>query len=138
MKEISKKMMKYGTIYLFLVGGLIACSEDEEVANGHESIDSELVQTEEAMNSAFEDLGDLATVTYEEQIEQNLAGGRFGRDRRLECAEITRDTANRIVTIDFGLEGCEGPSWNGNRGNGRKRSISSLGRRLACKRSNRS
>ncbi len=109
MKEISKKMMKYGTIYLFLVVGLIACSEDEEVANSHESIDSELVKNEEAMNSAFEDLGDLGTVTYEEQIEQNLAGGRFGRDRRLECAEITRDTANRIVTIDFGVEGCEGP-----------------------------
>ena len=109
MKEISKMMMKYGAIYLILITAFTACSEDEEVANSNESIDVEQVQNEEAMSSAFEDLGDLGTVVYEEQVEQDLAGGRFGRDGRFECAEITKDTANKTVTIDFGEEGCEGP-----------------------------
>ena len=53
MKKISKMTMKFGAIYLILIGALTACSEDEEVASSNESIDVEQVQNEEAREGIF-------------------------------------------------------------------------------------
>lgn len=63
------------------------------------------VSSEAAIESDYEDVDQVA----EEGMEYLKASdGRLLNKRIIECAEVTRDTVNNTLTIDFG-DGCEGP-----------------------------
>jgi hypothetical protein len=59
--------------------------------------------TEAMIAASFEDVDE----TTDEAIERyfQIAGGRM-LEKHLDCADVTRDTVNQTITIDFG-EGCE-------------------------------
>jgi hypothetical protein len=61
--------------------------------------------TEAIIASSFEDIDE----TTDEAIERffALADGRF-HHHHLDCADVTRDTVNQTITVDFG-DGCEDP-----------------------------
>jgi hypothetical protein len=85
-----------------VIGALIfsSCSEDDTTA-----IDID-VDSEAAMESAMEDIDNLV----EAAMGVVSSNGRTEMtDPVLDCASITRDTLNQIITIDYG-DGCVGPN----------------------------
>ena len=85
---------------------LTACdSNDEPVSTGSLSAIS---SDEEVVDGYFEDTDD---VVFEANDQVEASNGRTAMDSDqllTRCAEITHDTENKTITIDFG-EGCEGP-----------------------------
>ncbi len=101
--EIDINMRKL--FYLLSVAVLIgftACSDDD--GNGIVSIETD-VDSEASIESTFEDIDNIA----EAGMSELSAEGRVERDLLLDCAEVTKDTANNMITIDYGTEGCVGP-----------------------------
>ncbi len=81
---------------------LSSCSNDEV---GSQDIIEEMdIDSEEALESSYEDV-DMIVEAGMETLE---ISGRIEEDDLLECADITKDDENKMITIDFG-EGCEGP-----------------------------
>ncbi|WP_421869733.1 hypothetical protein [Marinoscillum sp.] len=97
---------------LIVALGLFSCEPGDDALDS--LIASEIdVASEAGMSASFEEVDQIV----EDGIEhcynkpQNSDGrhGRFGNyrfGRLTDCTEITRDTVNQIITIDFG-EGCE-------------------------------
>jgi len=72
------------------------------------AIDDSSVEADLIAQADFEEVDDLAAAS------MGLVGGGTGgkvagfNDDRVSCAEVTHDTENQIIIIDFG-EGCTGP-----------------------------
>ena len=112
MKAIQKPFSKYTYLLLgiFALGLFSACEEESTLdPSSPLSFDEgiELSLDEADMEGTFEEIEEIALGVEEEAI--------LGPDRRVAappinlwaCASIDRDTANRVITVDFG-EGCEG------------------------------
>ncbi len=84
---------------------LSACQNEDEGASP--DISSFDVESEAALESTFEEV-DLLADAGMETLDETVTG-RFTRDAILDCADVTKDTVNQIITIDFG-DGCEGPN----------------------------
>lgn len=80
---------------------LTSCSKDEEVGTS-DLIEEMDADAEAALESNFEDIDLIA----EAGIAFADESGRVERDEILDCAEITHDKENKIITIDYG-DGCE-------------------------------
>ncbi|MEM6829353.1 MAG: hypothetical protein AAF551_02480 [Bacteroidota bacterium] len=96
-----KKLFFAATISaLFL---LSSCNEEVEgTADIIEALDME---TELAVSSNYDDVDNIVDAGMN-AINTNA---RTIRDIILNCAEVTKDTVNKTVTIDYG-DGCEGPN----------------------------
>lgn len=81
---------------------LSSCSNDE--VGSLDIIEEMDIDSEEALESSYEDV-DMIVEAGMETLE---ISGRIEEDDLLECADITKDEENKMITIDFG-EGCEGP-----------------------------
>ncbi len=95
------KLLSTLVIFLSVLG---ACQNDlKELGSG----DLSMVETEVAMDEAFEEVDDLAFTSME---LQGIDGGRIVSDDRFSCqnVSIVHDPDNNKLTIDFG-DGCEGP-----------------------------
>ena len=80
-----------------------ACDSNEApVAAG--DFDVEAINAQADAESVYDDIDDMSTATFEDVF----ANSRHGHDDRLDCAEVTVDSATNTVTIDFG-EGCTDP-----------------------------
>ncbi|MEP0986853.1 hypothetical protein [Ekhidna sp.] len=78
-----------------------SCSEEDETLTP--DLITELdADSEAALESNYEDV-DLIV---EAGVEFADASGRVERDTVLECADVTHDQENKIITIDYG-DGCE-------------------------------
>lgn len=98
---------------LFLLAALTftmtACMENglfDDGLNGDEfslfNTSSYDASTEALMSTNFEDIDESTDEAFDRLFGQ---AGRF-RGHHLDCAEVTKDTINQVVTIDFG-DGCE-------------------------------
>ena len=85
---------------------LTACdSNDDPIST---DISSAISTDEEVVDGYFEDTDD---VVFEANDKIEATNGRSAMDdgeSLTRCAEITHDTENKTITIDFG-DGCEGP-----------------------------
>lgn len=74
------------------------------------------LDSEVAIESGFDDIDQLTEAGMDLLDIDLNANGRFGdnlprrkrKDRAFDCAIITKDTVNQMITIDFG-DGCTGP-----------------------------
>ena len=85
---------------------LTACDSNDEVIST--DISSAISTDEEVVDGYFEDTDD---VVFEANDKVAATNGRSAMDdgeSLTRCAEITHDTENKTITIDFG-DGCEGP-----------------------------
>jgi hypothetical protein len=90
-----------GLMTVMMLGVLVSCSLSEEASVGVD------LDSETSIDSFFEDVDVIADAGIDATSSN---GGRIarGRDSVLECATITHDSVEHIITIDFG-DGCEGP-----------------------------
>ncbi len=90
-------------IMTFMISGCDKQDETDIDATGEfsETFDNEVV------DGYFEDTDDIV---FEMNDGTNFTNGRISRDDNAisRCAEVTHDTDNKTITVDFG-EGCEGP-----------------------------
>lgn len=100
MKKIIIKALTVGAIFSLF---LSACQNDEE---GNPDISSFDLESEAAIESTYEEVDLLSDAAMETLDETET--GRLTRDEILDCAEVTHDKENQVITIDFG-DGCEGP-----------------------------
>jgi len=102
MRQLSKILSLAVVIAIFNT----SCQEENENPNQLTDAEIAIAENETAVESAFEDLDDIA---YESLFYAD-AGGRIAvnEDSPLACAERTHDIENKTITIDFG-DGCEGP-----------------------------
>lgn len=80
-----------------------SCSDDTESVSTT-TVESFDLDSEAALESNYEDV-DLIVNAGLETLDQ---AGRTERDEVLDCADVTVDEENKMVTIDYG-DGCEGP-----------------------------
>lgn len=104
--KTNKIMKKLALISVVLVGALAftSCQQDPDGFNDA-SLEELDISSEVAAESSLEDVDLIAEAGMETLAES--ANGRVWRDEILQCAEVTKDTVNRTLIIDFG-EGCEG------------------------------
>jgi len=102
MRQLSKILSLAVVIAIFNT----SCQKENENPNQLTDAEIAIAENETAVESAFEDLDDIA---YESLFYAD-AGGRIAinEDSPLACAERTHDIENKTITIDFG-DGCEGP-----------------------------
>ncbi len=108
LNENVMKMKRNYWQYLLLSGliaGLGACNEDNEVDVG---IDESTIKAEVVMDAVFEDIDDMVTISMSSTDGPNEGRTATGHDDRLTCADVTHDSENHTITIDFG-DGCEDP-----------------------------
>ena len=98
------KKLTFFTLIL-TAGALFSCQQDTDTFDDAALAELDL-ESELAAESSMEEVDLIAEAGMETFYESS--DGRFGRDEILDCAEVTRDTVNKIVTIDYG-DGCEGP-----------------------------
>lgn len=83
-----------------------SCNDDDP--NPVSGLVDELdMDSEAAIESSYEDVDvvvEAGMLTLDEP-----AGGRIERDALLDCAEVTKDTVNKIITIVYPVGGCTGP-----------------------------
>lgn len=98
------------------LGMLISCNEDQL-----QGMDDGVTETETiAMFSSSASAGDAAELeidmvfTAQNQIDPSANSRTL--DRFDACAAITRDTGKRVMTLEFGTEGCKGPDGRFRRG----------------------
>ncbi|XOV94236.1 MAG: hypothetical protein ACFHWX_05930 [Bacteroidota bacterium] len=101
MKKVLVKGLTVGVLFSLF---LSACQNDNE---GNPDISSFDLESEAAIEATFEEV-DLLSDAGMETLDEDPSG-RITRDDLLDCAEVTKDTVNHIITIDFG-DGCEGPN----------------------------
>ena len=102
MKKVIAKVLTIGVIFsLFMT----ACQESD-TTEGAEIASFDL-ESEAALETSFEEV-DLISDAGLQTLDESSTG-RFMRDRILECAEVTKDTVEQVITIDFG-DGCECPN----------------------------
>lgn len=97
-------MKKLSILFTLSVVILVSCTDDSEdvTSSGATSLD---LTTEASIESSYEDVD----VISEAGMAELSNSGRVMRDPLLECATVEKDTANNVITIDYG-EGCEGPN----------------------------
>ncbi len=100
MKKVLIKTLTVGVLFSLF---LSACQNDEE---SNPDITSFEIESEAAFEATFEEV-DLLSEAGMETLDESPEA-RITRDELLDCAEVTKDTVNQIITIDFG-DGCEGP-----------------------------
>lgn len=83
-----------------------ACQQDPD-GFSDVSLDELDISTEVAAEASLEEIDLIAEAGMETLNESS--GGRMGRDDVLDCAEVTWDYENQVITVDFG-DGCEGPN----------------------------
>lgn len=108
LNENVMKMKRNYWMYLLLsvmIAGLGACNDDNEVGVG---IDENTIKAEVVMDAAFEDIDDMVTISMSATDGPNEGRTATGHDDRLACANVTHDSENQTITIDFG-DGCEDP-----------------------------
>ncbi len=98
-----KKLLFISTIATAFI--LSSCSTDDG-PSGSGLVDELDADSEAALESSLEDV-DLITEAGMETLEEDVAGATQ-RDIILDCATVTKDTVNMVVTVDYG-DGCEGP-----------------------------
>jgi hypothetical protein len=93
---------------------LASCNNEDDGLNDspESAFESVSVDTEASMDVAFEDVDNVAEagISYDE-----ASGGKLMRDPLIECAVVTHDHENNVVTIDYG-DGCEGEGGRTRRG----------------------
>ncbi|HTE31629.1 MAG TPA: hypothetical protein VK666_14705 [Chryseolinea sp.] len=91
------------SIYAALLVALFAtaCDRDERMSEGTDQEEEQALETSSVGEDASDDALEIAT-----QAEAQLTadGGRVNA----LCGTVTKDTENKIITIDFG-DGCVGP-----------------------------
>lgn len=104
MKKILSKL--FWMLAVFSVMFLVSCSDDGETP--FTETDDEIVNTEAEIDNDFEDVDNLTLEGMELNVYSNSPDARVaGRRHHLpDCAEISHDFENMIITIDFG-DGCE-------------------------------
>lgn len=100
MKKVFIKALTVGVLFSLF---LSACQNDNESNPDITSFD---IESEAAFEATFEEV-DLVSEAGMETLNE-IPGARITRDEIIECAEVTKDTVNQVITIDFG-DGCEGP-----------------------------
>jgi len=87
-----------------VLAGLLAvsCNRDENVQPG---TDTEEEQTVESASTGDDASDDALEMSYQAEHQLSVSSGRVKNNM---CAVITKDTVNKIITIDFG-DGCVGP-----------------------------
>lgn len=93
---------------LMTVFVLTSCQSDLQEPTA-ETIETSALEAESIAETSFEEIDDIAANIM--GVAESGIGGRIEGDKhdfRCGCAEITHDTENMIITIDFG-DGCEGP-----------------------------
>jgi hypothetical protein len=112
--------MKKGSIFsaVVMLVAFSACQEDDNSSNVNESMNLETVASldmvsEETLEATFSDVDLIAESGLDIlDISFNAGSREFQRknrrDHALDCAVVTKDTVNKVMTIDFG-DGCEGP-----------------------------
>ncbi len=97
------KRIVFGFLSIALLG--VACNDnnmDEIGASDFSLLD---LSSEETVASALEDADVISDAGFDSFSE---ASGRGIRDEILDCAAVTHDTINNVITIDYGEDGCEG------------------------------
>ncbi|WP_421762890.1 hypothetical protein [Ekhidna sp.] len=95
-------MKKLLFIPMLLTVMIFSSCSDEDEALTPDLITELDADSEAALESNYEDV-DLIV---EAGVEFADASGRVERDTVLECADVTHDQENKIITIDYG-DGCE-------------------------------
>ncbi len=108
MKKLKYLMNVKGLSMILAVvflSGMTACNQDDDLLSV--VTDNETVELEVIADADFDELDDL--VSEGMAFAEASSGARTNqhRDHRFECAEITHDSENKTITIDFG-DGCEG------------------------------
>lgn len=108
MKKLKYLMNVKGLSMILAVGflsGMTACNQDDDLLSV--VTDNETVELEVIADADFDELDDL--VSEGMGFAEASSGARTNQhgDHRFECAEITHDSENKTITIDFG-DGCEG------------------------------
>ena len=108
MKKLKYLMNVKGLSMILAVvflSGMTACNQDDDLLSV--VTDNETVELEVIADADFDELDDL--VSEGMGFAEASSGARTNqhRDHRFECAEITHDSENKTITIDFG-DGCEG------------------------------
>ncbi len=83
----------------------VSCTTEIEPSSG---IDQASVEADLIAQADFEEVDDLSSSMME--LADGSSGGKIAthHDDRVSCAEVTHDTENHIIIIDFG-DGCTGP-----------------------------
>ncbi|WP_258105648.1 hypothetical protein [Marinoscillum sp. MHG1-6] len=112
-----KKTTLFSALFILITLTFFSCDEQGDSISEKElseSVSALDLDSEAAIESGFEDVDMVAEAGFDLLDIDASAGSRVAgpfRDRRdlvLDCATITKDTVNHIITIDFG-DGCEGP-----------------------------
>ena len=102
-RDIMKKLLMLAIVSAFVFS---SCN-DEDGGVSDALVDQLDMDTEAALEAAEEDVSSIIEAGMADLLEGD--GGRIERDRLLDCATVTKDTINRVLTIDYGT-GCEGPN----------------------------
>ena len=105
-----KKLFFISTIATAFI--LSSCTNDDATSTSEALVDNLDLDSEAALESNYEDVDQIT----EAGLDFIETGGRVARDIFLDCAEITHDEENKIVTIDYGTDGCEGEGGRIRRG----------------------
>lgn len=92
-------------IPVFIMAIFYTSCEESESATGEELVDTFDLDTESVVEINYEDIDVIA----EAGLESVDDSGRLAEDALLDCATVTHDEENKIITIDYGTEGCTGP-----------------------------
>ncbi len=101
---------------MMMMAGLVllpSCLEEEDPLAQLDTIDDNTldanlvteVSSESVMETSYEEM-DLITDESINNVFRMTTGAQDNRGPRINCADITHDTLNNLITIDFGL-GCE-------------------------------
>ncbi len=102
-------MKKSGIIALALAGMMIAftsCQDDSPELNS--DLDALELESDAATETTYESIDQLVEDAFE---VVDAGGSRAAQDELGDCVEITHDTENKTITIDYG-DGCEGRLGN--------------------------
>jgi hypothetical protein len=107
----SKIMKRTGIISMALVAVMIsftACESEED--NGNSSLEALELEAETAQETTYEAIDQ----NVEEAFEAITEEGRVAEDGSniSDCVVVTHDAENKVVTLDFGDEGCTGHLGN--------------------------
>ena len=90
----------YATIFMAAMF-LVSCDNNAD----QQGTETEEEQTLESASISEDETDDVLEITYQTETELVSTDGRV---RTTSCADVTNDTENNIITIDFG-DGCVGP-----------------------------
>ncbi|MDP2722880.1 MAG: hypothetical protein Q8O72_08990 [Bacteroidales bacterium] len=100
-------MKTISVISLLLIVILMAgsCKKDKTILPDIEAIDSQTTKDESMAESTYDDVVQMAKEAIDSTMQQALSPTSLSVG---SCATVSIDTANTLITIDFGTAGCTG------------------------------